>query len=660
MLRTARLLLVFLMFFILTGVVFASEDTQVPLAITVESTPVLPDDTITIQFTGASGNSKDWIGLYKSGAPDRDYLEWKYFEEKTTGSMTFNPIKEEGGYEFRAFANDGMTLINKSDPFEVKKITVSVTGWETKSVGVVTLNVPQNWKPSPPDVEITGWYQGEENNPDVAFAVVLKDNLEDQMLEVTIDQESEKVIGSLSFRYVTGSIENGKMKVWLLISRKTVFGGKYIGLVAGCSQKLWPEAEPIFNQILASVKITLPPEIGITLHVPEKPVPPKADFTIEFSGAPGNPKDWIGLYRSNSPDRDHLIWKYTDSQKSGTITFSAPEEEGIYDVRLFENDEMKRLAQSPSFTVKKETLQPSFQLEKENFTPGEEIKVQFTAPDGLSTNAWVGIIPSSTPHGDETVNDQNDLTYQYLSGRTAGQLVFPAPIDPGSYDLRMNDSDSGGKEITSITFTVTNPGPRLSVEPSPVRPGEIFTVSYQNSPGNPKDWIRLYKKISNDRDYVIWKYTEGKKDGSTSFAAPTETGEYDVRLFENDGYTFLAKSDPFLVGKIPTDDQSPQPSPSPSPFPISLDELTSITWEFGRGDGTVLGTLRLLPEGKISGYSNPNESSWGIEGNTLLFYHSSGKSTTRFNSFQKKDGKWIISGPFLLYGKNIHVLKEKK
>lgn len=97
---------------------------------------------------------------------------------------------------------------------------------------------------------------------------------------------------------------------------------------------------------------------------------------------------------------------------------------------------------------------PSLVTDKNVYAPGETITVTFSAPAGLPTNAWVGIIPSNVPHGDEAQNDTYDLTYQYLNGMTSGMLVFSAPSVPGTYDFRMHDTDSNGKEIASVTFTV--------------------------------------------------------------------------------------------------------------------------------------------------------------------------------------------------------------
>ena len=104
---------------------------------------------------------------------------------------------------------------------------------------------------------------------------------------------------------------------------------------------------------------------------------------------------------------------------------------------------------SPAFAE-----EPSLSLDKTVFAPGEDISVHFTAPPGYSGNAWVGIIPSSVAHGSEAENDKYDIAYQYLEGRTSGTLVFKAPTQPGNYDFRMNDSDNGGKEVASVSFTV--------------------------------------------------------------------------------------------------------------------------------------------------------------------------------------------------------------
>ena len=92
-------------------------------------------------------------------------------------------------------------------------------------------------------------------------------------------------------------------------------------------------------------------------------------------------------------------------------------------------------------------------LDKTSFAQGETIRVQFTASGNWARNAWIGIIPSHIPHGSESVNDQHDITYQYIEKRTSGVMVFTAP-GPGQWDLRMHDTDSNGREVSSVSFSV--------------------------------------------------------------------------------------------------------------------------------------------------------------------------------------------------------------
>ena len=54
---------------------------------------------------------------------------------------------------------------------------------------------------------------------------------------------------------------------------------------------------------------------------------------------------------------------------------------------------------------------PSLMINKYSYSPGEVITVTFTAPGTYEANAWIGIIPSHVPHGEEAKNDQYDLSY---------------------------------------------------------------------------------------------------------------------------------------------------------------------------------------------------------------------------------------------------------
>jgi hypothetical protein len=173
---------------------------------------------------------------------------------------------------------------------------------------------------------------------------------------------------------------------------------------------------------------------------------------------------WIGIIPSHIPhgsesvnDQHDITYQYIEKRTSGVMVFTAPGP-GQWDLRMHDTDSNGREAASVSFTVGAGGSASSggaanLSLEKTSFTRGEAIRVQFTAPGNWARNAWIGIIPSHIPHGSESVNDQHDITYQYIEKRTSGVMVFTAP-GPGQWDLRMHDTDSNGREVSPVSFSV--------------------------------------------------------------------------------------------------------------------------------------------------------------------------------------------------------------
>ena len=84
-------------------------------------------------------------------------------------------------------------------------------------------------------------------------------------------------------------------------------------------------------------------------------------------------------------------------------------------------------------------------------------------------------------------------------------------------------------------------------------------------------------------------------------------------------------------------------------------------WQFGGDDGTVISAqhLHLQRDGSISGYTHPNESRWGFEGDVLVFYAQDGTPSTRFSWSQHwQDGRQILRGVALFDRRIVHVLRE--
>ncbi|MEG1772562.1 MAG: hypothetical protein RRY79_05425 [Clostridia bacterium] len=71
--------------------------------------------------------------------------------------------------------------------------------------------------------------------------------------------------------------------------------------------------------------------------------------------------------------------------------------------------------------------------------------------EGFGDEAWIGIVPSGVPHGNDERNDTYDTDYEYLSVLENGKFALTIPESAGIYDLRIND---GTVEIAYMSIVV--------------------------------------------------------------------------------------------------------------------------------------------------------------------------------------------------------------
>ncbi len=145
---------------------------------------------------------------------------------------------------------------------------------------------------------------------------------------------------------------------------------------------------------------------------------------------------------------------------NGTITARASTlANGEYRFRITDNNNKKDsctivLGISDAFIPASKGLAKLY-LEKADFAPGEKIKLKYKVSGLLiSKDAWVGIIPSNIMHGMEELNDQHDIAYKYLGGKSGGEIIFSAPWKEGEYDFRLNNTNNNGIELGTISFQV--------------------------------------------------------------------------------------------------------------------------------------------------------------------------------------------------------------
>lgn len=270
---------------------------------------------------------------------------------------------------------------------------------------------------------------------------------------------------------------------------------------------------------------------------------------------------WIGVIPSqvqhgaegtnDANDVDYQYFK-TDSL---IYTFKAPVKPGSYDFRL--SFKGKELA-TTTFRVLTPEYKAKLTLPKTSFSAGEVVELAFQVAMPLPQGAWIGVIPSNIPHGSEDTNDQHDISYQYVGDKTSGTFSFHVPDQSGAFDFRLNDSDSSGSEIASVSFTVGDVKKEgtLKLSKTTFLPGEQIELTFTASDTLPRSaWIGMIpskvehgKEDVNDRYDIQYQYVEKKTSGKLTFTAPPEGGSYDFRLNSDDSGGVEIASVTFEVG----------------------------------------------------------------------------------------------------------------
>lgn len=94
--------------------------------------------------------------------------------------------------------------------------------------------------------------------------------------------------------------------------------------------------------------------------------------------------------------------------------------------------------------------------------------------------------------------------------------------------------------------------PLIALSQQSYAAGDTIIVTYENGPGNPLDWIGIYKKGDSpgQTGSTTWNYVSGSS-GVLKFTL-AQKGEYYAAFFENDGYAEITDRAPFYHGPIPT------------------------------------------------------------------------------------------------------------
>ncbi len=91
---------------------------------------------------------------------------------------------------------------------------------------------------------------------------------------------------------------------------------------------------------------------------------------------------------------------------------------------------------------------------------------------------------------------------------------------------------------------------------------------------------------------------------------------------------------------------------------LDLSVLCDRVWTYGTASQVFARQVRLLPDGRISGYRDHNEASWAVRGPALLLIGRDGVPTARLDRVSRDEFGLVLSGPHLPRPEETLVLAE--
>jgi hypothetical protein len=438
--------------------------------------------TVVVTYSGLPGNQRDWVAIAQDGSPLSSYVQWQYTNGAGTSSpatATFSNLPV-GVYVARTFINDMATLSGESASFTVgSSVTTSATNYA--SAATVTVN-----------------YTGLPGNPRDWIAI--------------------SAAGSPDTSFVQYVYTNGA------VSGQTSFTG-----IADGAYVARAYSNDTFTKLAESATFY----VGAAVAPSAPAYAAGAAVTINYSGAPGNPMDWVAVAAAGSPDTSYAQYAYTNGAVNGSTGFSNLAN-GTYVARLFSNNTFTKLAQSTTFVVGQVVT-----TDNSTYASGTNVVASWANLPGNARD-WIAIATPGAP-------DTSYVTWVYTNGAVNGSYSFPGLAD-GTYVARayLNDGFTRLAESASFSIGPVYSQPTVTTNASTYQRSDTVTVNYYVLPGNPRDWIAISAAGSPDTSYVQFAYTNGAVNGTAPFTN-LPPGSYVARAYSNDTFTKLAESATFTV-----------------------------------------------------------------------------------------------------------------
>lgn len=234
-----------------------------------------------------------------------------------------------------------------------------------------------------------------------------------------------------------------------------------------------------------------------------------------------------------------------------------------------------------------EAAEATLTLSSAELAGGDTLSVDYTTPTAGALN-WIGIYRDADGYPD---GSPGSLLWAYAP-ETSGSLDFTLDAGtfvPGEY-LVYFLADDGYSAVTAAEPFIVGAGTAslnaLSLIASSILPGDEISIEYVVADPKPLNWVgiyaadetpgvddaRAYQYVADAKGTLRW---DGTNTGSWIGQGATPPGEYEVFLFEDDGYTVLAGPEALTIEAAPV--------PEPRPQTGGTADLRVLTWNIYQG-----------------------------------------------------------------------------
>lgn len=171
---------------------------------------------------------------------------------------------------------------------------------------------------------------------------------------------------------------------------------------------------------------------------------------LDFAGAPGGAKDWIGIYPVDKVPSQvgATLWQYA-GQTEGFRDFAGLAK-GYYYAVFMVNDGYQEISQRVRFSVGSQIA--SVSMAETRIEAGEDFTVTFANGPGIPKD-WMGLFKQGQTPGVDVLT-----AYLYFDGATSGGVTFHLPdLEPGDYFVAMFTNDSYTEVSNRQLFSAVQP-----------------------------------------------------------------------------------------------------------------------------------------------------------------------------------------------------------